>query len=71
MGGTVKRLAVLGSTGSIGQQTLQVVRALPNRFRIVGLTAGKNVDLLERQIKEFKPKFVYYQDRKTNLANTH
>jgi len=69
MGGTVKRLAVLGSTGSIGQQTLQVVRALPNRFRIVGLTAGKNVDLLERQIKEFKPKFVYYQDRKTNLAN--
>jgi len=70
MGGTVKRLAVLGSTGSIGQQTLQVVRALPNRFRIVGLAAGKNVDLLERQIKEFKPKFVYYQDRKTNLANT-
>ncbi len=69
MGGTVKRLAVLGSTGSIGQQTLQVVRALPNRFRIVGLAAGKNVDLLERQIKEFKPKFVYYQDRKTSLAN--
>ncbi len=69
MGSTVKRLAVLGSTGSIGQQTLQVVRALPNRFRIVGLAAGKNVDLLERQIKEFNPKFVYYQDRKTNLAN--
>ena len=69
MGGTVKRLAVLGSTGSIGQQTLQVVRALPNRFRIVGLAAGKNVDLLERQIKEFNPKFVYYQDRKTSLAN--
>ena len=69
MGGTVKRLAVLGSTGSIGQQTLQVVRALPNRFRIVGLAAGKNVDLLERQINEFKPKFVYCQDRKTSLAS--
>jgi len=70
MGGTVKRLAVLGSTGSIGQQTLQVVRALPNRFRIVGLAAGKNVDLLERQIKEFKPRFVYYQDKRVRLAST-
>jgi len=69
MGGTIKRLAVLGSTGSIGQQTLQVVRALPNRFRIVGLAAGKNVDLLERQINEFKPKFVYCQDRRARLAS--
>jgi len=69
MGGTIKRLAVLGSTGSIGQQTLQVVRALPTRFRIVGLAAGKNIDLLKRQINEFKPKFVYHQDRKTSLAN--
>jgi 1-deoxy-D-xylulose-5-phosphate reductoisomerase len=69
MGGTVKRLAVLGSTGSIGQQTLQVVRTLPNRFRIVGLAAGKNIDLLARQINEFKPRFVYYQDRNTSLAS--
>lgn len=65
MGDTVKQLAVLGSTGSIGQQTLQVVRALPHRFQVVGLAAGKNINLLAKQINEFKPRFVYYQG--TNL----
>lgn len=69
MGNTVKRIAVLGSTGSIGQQTLEVVRALPHRFQVVGLAAGKNIDLLVRQIDEFKPDFVYYQDKKARLAN--
>ncbi len=54
----VKRLAVLGSTGSIGQQTLDVVRALPERFRVVGLSAGTNIDLLTEQISEFKPEIV-------------
>jgi len=63
MGNTVRRVAVLGSTGSIGRQTLEVVRALPHRFRIIGLAAGKNTDLLAKQINEFKPRFVYYQDR--------
>ncbi len=63
MGSSVKRLAVLGSTGSIGQQTLEVVRALPHRFHIVGLAAGKNIDLLAKQINEFKPSFVYCQDK--------
>ena len=56
----MKRLAVLGSTGSIGQQTLDVVRALPHQFRVVGLAAGKNIDLLAEQINEFKPEFVGY-----------
>jgi len=70
MGNTVKQLAVLGSTGSIGQQTLEVVRALPHRFKIVGLAAGKNTDLLAKQINEFKPGFVYYQEKKAHLANT-
>ncbi|MFC2065533.1 1-deoxy-D-xylulose-5-phosphate reductoisomerase [Chloroflexota bacterium] len=60
MGNSVKRLAVLGSTGSIGQQTLEVVRALPGQFRIVALAAGSNIDLLARQINEFNPEFVYY-----------
>jgi 1-deoxy-D-xylulose-5-phosphate reductoisomerase len=54
----VKRLAVLGSTGSIGQQTLDVVRALPERFRVVGLAAGRNIDLLAEQIGEFRPELV-------------
>ncbi len=71
MGNSVKQLAVLGSTGSIGQQTLQVVRALPHKFNIVGLAAGKNIDLLAKQINEFNPRFVYYQDKEaqTRLAN--
>jgi len=56
----VKQLAILGSTGSIGQQALDVVRALPDKFRIVGLAAARNTDLLAKQVNEFKPKFVYY-----------
>lgn len=62
MGGAVKRIAVLGSTGSIGQQTLDVVRALPGEFRVIGLAAGKNLTLLAEQIKEFKPDFVSYSE---------
>lgn len=56
-------MAILGSTGSIGQQTLEVVRALPHRFQIVGLAAGQNTDLLAKQINEFKPSFVYHQGK--------
>ena len=72
MGDMVKRLAVLGSTGSIGQQTLQVVRAFPDKFQIVGLAAGSNIDLLTKQIEEFKPMFVFCQDKRarTRLADT-
>ncbi|HUT67580.1 MAG TPA: 1-deoxy-D-xylulose-5-phosphate reductoisomerase, partial [Dehalococcoidales bacterium] len=51
MGNSVKRLAILGSTGSIGRQTLEVVRALPEHFRVLGLGAGKNIDLLAEQVK--------------------
>ena len=71
MGNNIKRLVVLGSTGSIGQQTLEIVRALPHRFRIVGLAAGKNMTLLSRQIDEFKPSFVYYQGKKTEAPLTN
>ncbi len=60
MGDVIKRLAVLGSTGSIGRQTLDVVRALPNRFRVVGLAAGRNISLLTKQIDEFKPEFACF-----------
>ena len=71
MGNNIKRLVVLGSTGSIGQQTLEIVRALPHRFRIVGLAAGKNMTLLSKQINEFKPSFVYYQGKKTEAPLTN
>jgi len=51
----VKRLAILGSTGSIGRQTLEVVRAHPDRFSVVGLAGGANLDLLRQQASEFRP----------------
>lgn len=54
------RIALLGSTGSIGRQTLQVVRSLPGRFDVVALAAGRNLELLSRQVAEFKPCYVYY-----------
>jgi 1-deoxy-D-xylulose-5-phosphate reductoisomerase len=57
-----KRLVILGSTGSIGQQTLDVVRALPERFQVLGLAAGRNVSLLHEQVREFKPKLVWSED---------
>jgi 1-deoxy-D-xylulose-5-phosphate reductoisomerase len=55
MGG-VKKIAILGSTGSIGRQALDVVRALPDELKVVALTGNKNLELLERQINEFRPK---------------
>ena len=52
------RLVVLGSTGSIGRQTLDVVRSLPGRFTVIGLAAGANVTLLEEQAREFHPRLI-------------
>ncbi len=51
-------LAVVGSTGSIGTQTLDIVRARPERFEVVALGAGRASDLLVAQIEEFRPRFV-------------
>jgi 1-deoxy-D-xylulose-5-phosphate reductoisomerase len=53
---------VLGSTGSIGVRTLEVARQHKGFFRIEGLAAGKNLDLLKKQIEEFKPRAVYLKD---------
>ncbi|MDA1028020.1 MAG: 1-deoxy-D-xylulose-5-phosphate reductoisomerase [Bacteroidetes bacterium] len=52
------RVAILGSTGSIGTQTLEIARLFPDRIQVVALTAGKNVDLLAQQAKEFNPECV-------------
>ncbi|HXJ95806.1 MAG TPA: 1-deoxy-D-xylulose-5-phosphate reductoisomerase [Terriglobia bacterium] len=51
----MKSLCILGSTGSVGANVLRVVAGLPDRFRIAALSAGKNLDLLARQIVEFTP----------------
>jgi 1-deoxy-D-xylulose-5-phosphate reductoisomerase len=55
----VKKVAILGSTGSIGQQTLDVIRPLANRIQVVGLAGGKNIELLKQQLAEFQPKMFY------------
>jgi 1-deoxy-D-xylulose-5-phosphate reductoisomerase len=55
---TRRDLVVLGSTGSIGTQALDLVRANPDRFRVVGLTAGGgNLELFEQQVAEFAPSY--------------
>jgi 1-deoxy-D-xylulose-5-phosphate reductoisomerase len=53
----MKRLAILGSTGSIGTHTLDVVASHPDQFVIAALAAGNNVDLLEAQVRRFHPRF--------------
>jgi 1-deoxy-D-xylulose-5-phosphate reductoisomerase len=57
-----KNIAILGSTGSIGQNSLNVIRNFPGEFRVTYLTANRNIDLLRRQITEFKPKGVVVLD---------
>nr|WP_221630174.1 MULTISPECIES: 1-deoxy-D-xylulose-5-phosphate reductoisomerase [unclassified Synechococcus] len=58
----VKAISVLGSTGSIGTQTLAIVEEFPERFRVVALTAGRNLDLLIDQIRRHAPEVVALAD---------
>ncbi len=58
----MKNISILGSTGSIGTQTLDIVRSNPKEFKIVGLTTNKNIELLKKQIIEFKPEAVAVMD---------
>jgi 1-deoxy-D-xylulose-5-phosphate reductoisomerase len=60
----VKNIVVLGSTGSIGRSTLAVLRENRGRFRLLGLAAGGNTQLLEKQIVEFEPQAVSVKSRK-------
>jgi len=53
--GTPRRIAILGSTGSIGTQTLEIVERFAEEFEVVGLAAGRNVELLIQQAKQFRP----------------
>lgn len=58
----MKRLAILGSTGSIGEQTLDVVAANPDRFEVVSLAAGQRVERLVEQTRQFRPKRISIAD---------
>jgi 1-deoxy-D-xylulose-5-phosphate reductoisomerase len=54
----MKKLSLLGSTGSIGQQTLEVVSLYPDQFEVVALAAGSNLALMEEQVRRFSPRLV-------------
>ena len=55
---STKSVSVLGSTGSIGTQTLQIAAEFPEQFRVVALSAGRNLDLLEQQVRQHRPQAV-------------
>lgn len=67
----MKKIAVLGSTGSIGTQTLDIVRGNREELQIIALAAGSNIELLEQQIREFEPRLVcvYNQEKAIELRN--
>ncbi|HMK61361.1 MAG TPA: 1-deoxy-D-xylulose-5-phosphate reductoisomerase [Dissulfurispiraceae bacterium] len=60
----MKNIVILGSTGSIGRNALNVIARFPDRFRVVGLAAGKGIELLKKQIQEFRPQLVAVADIK-------
>lgn len=59
----MKKVLILGSTGSIGINALNVIRKFPDRFNVVGLTVNSNISLLKEQIEEFHPEFVVVKDK--------
>ena len=59
-----KPIVILGSTGSIGRQALDVARALPHRLRVVGLAAGSNLELFAQQVQEWQPEIAALADEK-------
>jgi 1-deoxy-D-xylulose-5-phosphate reductoisomerase len=67
-GKNMKNLAILGCTGSIGTQTLDIVRRYPQKFRVVAVTANSNLTLLKDIAEEFKPRFIGICDEK-NAGN--
>ena len=64
----MKNITLLGSTGSIGRNALKIIKQNPEEYRIIALSAGRNIDLLLRQIDEFRPKAVSVLDE--DLAST-
>ncbi|MGH7430097.1 MAG: 1-deoxy-D-xylulose-5-phosphate reductoisomerase, partial [Candidatus Methylomirabilaceae bacterium] len=59
----MKKIVILGSTGSIGTNTLDIVAKFPEQFRVIGLTAGTNDEKLEEQVRVFKPASVALSDK--------
>ncbi len=60
----MKNIAVLGATGSIGRNTLEIVKSFPDKFKVTAISGKANINLLEKQINRFHPKFVVVMDEK-------
>ena len=67
----MKKIVILGSTGSIGVTALKVIRQNPEKYKVIGLTAGRNVQLLFKQIAEFRPKAVAVLQREDAVWLKH
>lgn len=69
----MKKILILGSTGSIGTNALELIRNNRDKYKVVGLSGNKNIFLLEEQIKEFSPKYVYVGDEENafNLSKKY
>ncbi len=67
----MKNIAILGSTGSIGTQTLEIVREQAGELSVLGLAAGGNVELMEKQVREFKPRLacMWTEEAAADLRN--
>ncbi len=63
----MKKIAIFGSTGSIGESTLNIIRENPDLFSAITLVAGKNIQKLRNQIEEFKPKNIYIIEQKNAI----
>ncbi|MBN2285074.1 MAG: 1-deoxy-D-xylulose-5-phosphate reductoisomerase [Tissierellales bacterium] len=62
-GNILKNISILGSTGSIGTQTLEIARAFPDKIHVSAISGNHNIDLLEKQIDEFKPELCAVMDK--------
>ena len=58
----MKKLYIVGALGSIGMQTLDIVRANPNEFKVIGLSLGRNLDLAKKIVEEFKPEIISFRE---------
>ena len=64
------RVSLLGSTGSIGTQTIDVIQSMPERFQVLGLAAGRNLDLLTQQVAALRPRTIWAADGPTEALRT-
>ena len=60
----MKKIIILGSTGSIGKQTLEIIRKDKNKFKVLLLSTDKNINLISKQIKTFKVKYIVVTNKK-------